>query len=110
MADKIQVIIDMASTLKRIKDAIPYLPQENHGTRVIKNSLTILGAELSKPKDTDGPNICLWTRAFDNHFNISCYSGERANGNFKGMDAGAKWEFKYCPYCGRKIEVQKIDG
>lgn len=58
-------------------------------------------------KDTE--ITCLWTRTFDGHFNISCYSGERANGNFKGEDAGAKWEFKNCPYCGRKIEIQKID-
>ena len=47
---------------------------------------------------------CKWIRAFDNHFNISCDSGERANGNFKGKDIGAKWEFKFCPYCGGKIK------
>ena len=47
--------------------------------------------------------VCTWTRAFDSHFNISCHHGERGNGNFKGKDQGAKWEFQYCPYCGREI-------
>ena len=52
---------------------------------------------------------CTWVRAFDNNFNISCCSetGERANGNFKGKEIGAKWEFKYCPYCSGEIEVVK---
>ena len=45
-------------------------------------------------------NTCYWTLTFDGHFNISCDSGERANGDFKG----AKWEFKFCPYCGREIK------
>ena len=54
----------------------------------------------------DKKETCTWTRAFDNHFNISCVNetGERGNGNFKGKDKGAKWEFAYCPYCGRKIK------
>lgn len=45
---------------------------------------------------------CLWTRSFDAHFNLSCANEthQRGNGNFKG----AKWEFVYCPYCGRKIK------
>lgn len=49
---------------------------------------------------------CEWTRSFDSHFNISCVNetGERANGNFKGKDKGAKWEFKFCPYCGKEIK------
>ncbi len=53
-------------------------------------------------------DTCNWVRAFDSHFNISCVNktGERANGNFKGKTEGAKWEFIYCPYCGRKIEVE----
>jgi len=46
---------------------------------------------------------CRWTRAFDQHFNISCNSGERANCNFKGVSKGANWEFIFCPYCGKKI-------
>jgi len=52
------------------------------------------------------PNKCQWTRAFDSNFNISCCNenGNRANGNFKGKEKGAKWEFVYCPYCGREIE------
>ena len=52
---------------------------------------------------------CEWTRAFDQNFNISCVNetGERANGNFKGKDIGAKWEFIFCPYCGGKIEEVK---
>ena len=50
---------------------------------------------------------CKWVRAFDSHFNIGCVNktGERANGNFKGKEYGAKWEFIYCPYCGRKIKL-----
>lgn len=52
---------------------------------------------------------CVWVRSFDNHFNISCVdeTGERANGDFKGKTEGAKWEFKYCPYCGGEIEIDK---
>jgi hypothetical protein len=51
--------------------------------------------------------LCTWVRAFDGHFNISCANetGERANGNFKGKDQGATWEFVFCPYCGNKIDV-----
>ena len=50
---------------------------------------------------------CLWVRAFDNHFNISCTNktNERANGNFKGKPEGAKWEFIFCPYCGKEISL-----
>ena len=47
---------------------------------------------------------CRWLRQFDGHFAISCPSGERGNGQFKGKDKGARWEFEYCPYCGREIE------
>ena len=44
-----------------------------HGVKR-KSQLTSLMSKLeSKVK-------CLWTRAFDGHFNISCPSGERANG------------------------------
>lgn len=48
---------------------------------------------------------CYWVRSFDGHFNISCANetNERANGQFKN----GKWNFIYCPYCGRKIEVVK---
>jgi hypothetical protein len=51
---------------------------------------------------------CVWGRAFDGHFNISCANEtkERANGIFKGKEFGAKWEFIYCPYCGNKIEIR----
>jgi hypothetical protein len=55
---------------------------------------------------------CTWVRVFDGHFNISCCNetGERANGQFKGKEFGAKWEFIYCPYCGRKIsEIKAIE-
>lgn len=52
---------------------------------------------------------CEWFRNFDSHFNIGCVeeTGERANGNFKGKEDGAKWEFKYCPYCGGRIQMIK---
>ena len=48
--------------------------------------------------------MCKWVKGFDGHFNISCVgeTGQRANYDFKGRNA--KWEFKYCPYCGREIE------
>lgn len=58
--------------------------------------------EVKSPALKEG--LCLWTRAFDHNFNISCPSGERANGQFKGKAIGAKWEFIYCPYCGREIK------
>ena len=52
---------------------------------------------------------CMWARTFDRHFNISCVNetGERANGNFKPCSAMTKttWNFKYCPYCGKEIQV-----
>lgn len=53
-------------------------------------------------------NICLWFRVFDGHFNISCPSGQRANGNFKSdkKHKDSKWNFEYCPYCGRKIIIR----
>ncbi len=52
---------------------------------------------------------CIWTRAFDGNFNISCVkeTKQRANGNFKGKADGAKWEFVYCPYCGKEIREGK---
>jgi hypothetical protein len=56
---------------------------------------------------------CKWLRIFDGHFNISCVNetGERANGMFKPCDnySDSKWNFKYCPYCGREIEVEKAE-
>ena len=50
---------------------------------------------------------CKWTRAFDGHFNISCPSGKRANGDFHTDSTIliTKWEFTYCPYCGNVIEI-----
>jgi len=54
-------------------------------------------------------NICNWGRSFDGHINMSCAdeSKQRANGNFKGKENGAKWEFIYCPYCGGLINMQE---
>jgi len=54
---------------------------------------------------------CKWLRVFDGNFNIGCVNEtkERANGNFKGKEKGAKWEFIYCPYCGKKIEEIQPD-
>jgi hypothetical protein len=60
---------------------------------------------------------CQWFKKFDGHYSISCVkeTGKRANFNFKkypfdnfGYQARTKWEFKYCPYCGKEIEVVKI--
>ena len=52
---------------------------------------------------------CEWLRQFDGHFAIGCVgeTGQRANGNFKRTKDGsdAKWDFTYCPYCGREIKV-----
>ena len=50
---------------------------------------------------------CKWARAFDGHFNISCKFGKRANGQFHTDSTIQKttWQFDYCPYCGRKIEI-----
>jgi len=56
-------------------------------------------------------STCQWVRVFDQNFNISCVgeTKQRASGQFKGKDLGAKWEFIYCPYCGGKIvEVNPI--
>ena len=52
-------------------------------------------------------DYCQWVKVFDHNFNISCVgeTGKRANGNFKGKDIGARWEFLYCPYCGKPIEL-----
>jgi hypothetical protein len=53
-------------------------------------------------------NNCLWSRStLDGHFNITCPLGKRANGDFKPdkVIPETKWDFKYCPYCGRVIEV-----
>lgn len=55
---------------------------------------------------------CYWYRQFDSHFQIGCVNKthERANGNFKPDNRikNTKWDFKYCPYCGKKIKV--IEG
>jgi hypothetical protein len=60
---------------------------------------------------------CQWFKKFDGHYSISCAkeTGQRANGNFKkypfdnlGYQAQTKWEFKYCPYCGKEIDVVKM--
>lgn len=53
---------------------------------------------------------CKWARVFDGHFNIGCVgkTKKRGNGNFKKDDHNpAQWDFKYCPYCGREIELIK---
>ena len=54
---------------------------------------------------------CKWTRAFDGHFNIGCANKTKQRGysHFKPDDLheGTKWDFAYCPYCGRKIKLTK---
>lgn len=56
---------------------------------------------------------CIWVRAFDAHFNISCVreTGKRANGHFKPDEDNnpTKWDFTFCPYCGKEIEIVKPD-
>jgi hypothetical protein len=52
---------------------------------------------------------CVWYRKFDGHFSMDCTNdnGKRANGNFKPCEKykKAKWDFKYCPYCGKEIKI-----
>lgn len=69
---------------------------EKPGNRISRSSAR---RKLKKP--------CVWFRKFDGNFCISCVekTHKRANGDFKGK--GAKWEFKYCPYCGREIVVKE---
>lgn len=62
------------------------------------------GSTIMKSVGRNMSDKCRWLRQFDGHFAISCPTGERANGQFKGKDNGARWEFKFCPYCGREIE------
>ncbi len=62
-------------------------------------------------EDQPEEKVCKWQRAFDQNFNLGCVGkhGERGNGNFKGKQYGAKWEFEYCPYCGGKIELTELE-
>ena len=65
----------------------------------------------TQPQPEGEGDRCKWIRVFDGHFNISCPSGERANGDFKrDNDHYANWEFKFCPYCGREIELLPTDS
>jgi hypothetical protein len=52
---------------------------------------------------------CRWYRKFDGHFTLDCTNetGQRANGNWKPDEQikETKWNFKYCPYCGKEIKV-----
>ena len=56
---------------------------------------------------------CIWSLVFDGHYNISCPTGERANGNFKkhpqaNYSKEPNRNFKFCPYCGREIELSDL--
>ena len=55
---------------------------------------------------------CFWIRCFDGNFNISCPSGERGNGEFKKdkIYQSTKLDFKYCPYCGREIDIDREEN
>jgi hypothetical protein len=57
---------------------------------------------------------CDWYRKFDGHFNIGCANetGQRANGNFKSdnLIPETKWNFIFCPYCGKKIKIKYAKG
>lgn len=44
---------------------------------------------------------CNWTMAFDGHYNLSCANETNERGNHEFNN---KWKFKYCPYCGGKID------
>lgn len=68
---------------------------------------------MSEKKD-----VCEWYKKFDGHYSMTCtnVNGKRANGNFKkypflpeGMVDQAKWDFTFCPYCGKEIEVIHMD-
>jgi hypothetical protein len=47
---------------------------------------------------------------FDGNYNIGCVNetGQRGNGQFKPPTKHIKtrWNFIYCPYCGKKIEIK----
>ena len=60
---------------------------------------------------------CKWFKKFDGHYSMTCTNenGHRANGNFKpypfdnmGVQPKTEWDFECCPYCGKKIEVVKM--
>ena len=55
---------------------------------------------------------CIWNRKSDSHFSIGCVikkNGLKANKNFKpdNKNKKTKWNFKYCPYCGKEIEIME---
>ena len=56
---------------------------------------------------------CIWKRNFDGHFNLGCVAknNQRGNGHFKPdrKVTITKWDFKFCPYCGKEIKVQYFD-
>ena len=64
---------------------------------------------ITQGKADPGDATCEWMRCFDGHFSIGCVNktGQRANGNFKRDKnvADTKWDFKYCPYCGKEIKI-----
>jgi hypothetical protein len=53
--------------------------------------------------------FCIWVRSLDEHFNISCVNKTKQRGNkqFKSITGASQWNFKYCPYCGREIKINK---
>ena len=60
---------------------------------------------------------CRWYRKFDGHYSMDCTdeNGKRANGNFHPYihdknHQETKWHFKYCPYCGGEIAIEKMEG
>lgn len=62
-------------------------------------------------------DACNWYKKFDGHYTLDCTDihGNRANGNFKpypfnnmGEQPKTKWDFKYCPYCGRIINIIRM--
>ena len=73
----------------------------------------VSGSENSGAFVVEFDGKCEWVRVFDGHFNIGCVNetGQRANGNFKrdNQTSDTKWDFKYCPYCGREICVLQLD-
>ena len=95
----IDTVIGIVTVLSFNESELPRFNYEG-----VRNILIELKDNLPEKKDSEY-NQCKWVRAFDGHFNIGCANetGERGNTHFKGKSEGSKWEFQYCPYCGKKI-------
>lgn len=79
--------------------------QFNH--RIAQKILRELNGKFHALKKDE--SACDWVRVFDLNFNIGCVgtTGKRGFGLFKpdSIMPETKWDFTYCPYCGRKINL-----